>query len=140
MRRSQAYKQRSLQRLAFTLMEMLVVVGIIVALMSVGGIYMLGQYRESQVKAARMQAINLSDACQIYAQNHGGFPESLDELTNPGESNTPIIDPPSKLNDPWGRRYTYDKNGSKNAGRRPDIYTPNPYKNGELIGNFDGSR
>ena len=48
--------QRAARRVAFTLMEMLVVVAIIVVLAGIGGAYLMGQLERVKVNSATAQA------------------------------------------------------------------------------------
>jgi len=73
-----------MQREGFTLIELLVVIAIMAILMAIGVPVLSGAneraYR-SQCEA-RMQLVRL--ACQEYAQDHGGYPEGLEELVAKG--------------------------------------------------------
>jgi len=125
------------RRAAFTLMEMLVVVAIIVALAGIGGYFLLGQLGQSQKDIAKTQAkTTLTNACKTWAIRHGGaFPDSLQQLLSKDElGNPPILENQDALKDPWGHVFQYDKNGTNNQGLYPDISTTAP--DGTKVGNW----
>src|SRR5437588_1869890 len=72
------------RRSAFTLMELLVVVAIIVALAGIGGYFFLGQLESSKMNIAKVQAKELEKACETFAVNNGDYPQSLEALFQPG--------------------------------------------------------
>lgn len=125
-----------LARAAFTLLEILVVVAIIVALAGVGGYYVMGAYKDSQVKLARSHVkTTLTQAVNAYILNHQTAPQSLDVLLqpDPANSNMPYLKDRDALIDPWGQPYVLDANGTNHGGSEPDIYTT---YNGVQIGNW----
>jgi general secretion pathway protein G len=130
------------QRAAFTLMEMLIVVAIIVALAGIGGYYLIGALSGAQKDAAYLQTKALTAACTGYAAKHAGdFPESLDQLLQKDAAGGPFLESPDALLDPWGQRYQYDKSGPMNNAMKPDIWTidqKDPAK--AKIGNWPKSR
>jgi general secretion pathway protein G len=126
------------RRAAFTLMEMLVVVAIIVALAGIGGFFLMGALKGSQKDIAATQVKGpLTNAVQTYAlKNNMKYPQTLDELLDPDpDKGGPFLVNKDALIDPWGNRYQYDSQGQKNGGRQPDIWAVAP--GGELIGNWE---
>jgi general secretion pathway protein G len=114
---------RPLRRHAFTLMEMLVVVAIIVMLAGMGGYYFLGQYEASKKSTARSQVkATLTPACETYYLHHDTYPPSLEALLVADEKGGPYLKTADALRDPWGKPYQYDPAGTHNAGRQPDIW------------------
>ena len=125
------------RRSAFTLLEILVVVAIIVVLAGVGGMVMLPQLERSKKNTALTQVRGaLSTAVQTYYLNEGKYPDSLQALAQPTPSGGKALLEPDALNDPWGHPYQYDPNGSRNSGNKPDIWTQAP--DGKTIGNWPG--
>jgi len=124
------------RRAAFTLMEMLVVVAIIVALAGIGGYFLLGQLSQSQRDVARAQVRGpLTNAVKTYYIRHNTWPQSLDQLLQADAKGPPILEDRDALVDPWQSHYQYDQSGPMNGGRRPDIYAVDP-KDGTKIGNW----
>jgi general secretion pathway protein G len=98
---------------AFTLLEVLVVVAIIVMLAGVGGYYVLQRYEEAKVSKARMDCQSLAAACDTYKLNNDTYPGSIDALAqNQPNGGDPLV-PADKLKDPWGKPYHLDSSGLK---------------------------
>ncbi|HZZ82525.1 MAG TPA: type II secretion system protein GspG [Gemmataceae bacterium] len=132
--RKDSMRQR---RSAFTLMEMLVVVAIIVALAGIGGFFLLGALQGGQEDVARTQASGtLTTACTAYRLKHQQWPQSLQELTQKDALGGPYLENQDALIDPWGRPYQYDPSGPMNNGMKPDIWTTPPNDQNKKIGNW----
>jgi len=125
---------RQARRSAFTLMEMLIVVAIIVALAGIGVVYIIPQFQKSQEGVAKAGAMALDQASQMYFKDHNHWPQSLNDLIQKDENGGPYVQPDA-LNDPWGQPYRYDPNGANNAGMKPDISTTAPGTQ-KVIGNW----
>ena len=135
-------ESKSRRRAAFTLMEMLVVVAIIVALAGIGGFFLFGALRGSQQDVAGLQAKGaLTNACGSYATRHNGeFPDSLDQLLVKDAAGGPYLESSDALLDPWGQKYQYDKTGQMNNGMKPDNWTVDPKEPNKKLGNWPKSR
>lgn len=132
LQRKDSKRQR---RAAFTLMEMLVVVAIIVALAGIGGFFIIGQLTGSQKDVASAQVNGpLTQACQAYFIKHQKYPENLDILTQQDEFKMVYLDKRDAIIDPWGKLYQYNPAGTNNNGTKPDIWTVAP--DGTQIGNW----
>jgi general secretion pathway protein G len=127
------------RRAAFTLMEMLIVVAIIVVLAGTGGFFLMGALSEAKVDLARTQAKGtLTNACQAYSLKRGQFPESLQQLLQQDAKGGPYLDDPAAIIDPWGQPFQYDRSGPRNNNRKPDIWTKGP--DGADIGNWPATQ
>src|SRR5476651_312461 len=94
-------EQKIRRRAAFTLMEMLVVVAIIVALAGIGGYFLLGALGGSQKDIAQTQVkTTLTNACQSYYLKHQRFPDSLQVLLVKDEFSMLYLDDPNAILDP----------------------------------------
>jgi len=124
------------QRAAFTLMEMLIVVAIIVILAGTGGFYLMGALGDAQKDLAQTKAkATLTNACQQYKLRHNGqYPDSLETLLVKDAKGDACLEDRDALMDPWGVPFMYDKAGPRNNGRKPDIWTKGP--DGVDIGNW----
>jgi general secretion pathway protein G len=132
-----------LRRAAFTLMEMLVVVAIIVVLAGVGGAYLIGQLNESKISAAKAQARVIGQQIEVYTVDHNGnLPPSLDVLLQKDQDGKgPYLKTVDALKDPYGNVYQYDPSGPRNAAAGavvviPDVFCTIPDGSGRVVGNF----
>lgn len=121
-------------RRAFTLLEVLVVVAIIVMLAGVGGYYLLQRYEESKLSRAKIDAEALSSQVETYKLNNGDYPASIEALVQPQPNGGSPLVPPDKIRDPWGKPYQIDPSGQHNGGNKADVFTTSP--KGQIIGNF----
>jgi len=133
-----ARKRRDPGRGAFTLMELMVVIAILVVLVGVGGFFYMQTLDDAKISAAQLQAKgDLTTACKTYRTKTGQWPPSLRALLEktPDGLYGPFLDSETALYDPWKQEYQYDPAGTRNNGTQPDIYTEVPGK-GIPIGNW----
>jgi general secretion pathway protein G len=123
---------RTLRR-AFTLLEVLVVVAIIVMLAGIGGYYFLQRYEEAKVSRAKADVRTLSGLVEQYNLRVGHYPTTIQELAAPGDGGSPYA-PDDQLRDPWGNYYQVDATGTNHAGQSADVFTRSP--KGQVIGNW----
>jgi general secretion pathway protein G len=95
--------QRS-RRTAFTLMEMMVVVAIIVVLAGTGGFLLMNSLENAKVDTAKTKAKALGQAVQQFKLKTGRFPANPQELLSPVDTYLPVVDAEA-LMDPWGHEY-----------------------------------
>lgn len=110
------------RRDAFTLMEVLVVVAILVVLAGIGiGVFYYLDTAKDRV--AQVQIRNLETAISAWSISHEGqLPESLSVLTEP-ENDKPAPLSVQQLMDPWNRPYVYDANTRNPRTHKPLIYS-----------------
>ncbi len=129
------HRARRSTRPAFTLLEILVVVAIIVVLAGVGGMYLLPRVDEAKEKTAVSQVQMLTQSVNMYKINNGDFPPSLEALAQQQPNGGSPIVQADALRDPFNQPYGYDPGGSRNGGMQPDIWCNRP---GRQIGNWPG--
>ena len=120
------------RRAAFTLLEVLIVVSIIVILASLGGYYAFRAYEDAQVNEAKIKATSISKALEGFKLNNGNYPNDLSELVHP-PTGRPYLGQ-EELLDPWGKQYLFDPAGGHNNGLKADVFTQTPQ--GQTVGNF----
>jgi hypothetical protein len=76
----------------------------------------------------------LSRAVEAYKISNGEYPSGLDDLAKKQPGGGPALVEAGALKDPWGKPYSYDPAGPKNAGLKPDIWSAGGGK--VLIGNW----
>lgn len=130
MRRIAKHTRRTKSRqdeAGFTLLELLVVLGIIVLLATFVAPQVLRYLGTARSDAARAQISGISTALELYALDVGGFPAQqagLAALLQPPAGQVkwkgPYMKKADGLVDPWGRAYQYRFPGK--AGQ-PDVFT-----------------
>lgn len=126
---------RVARRTAFTLVEVLIVVAILVVLAGVGGVTYMKYLEDSRKDRVRIDVKSLSTAVEAYQIKHGEPPASLAALAQPdADGSRPAISSADALTDPWGKPYNYDPAGPRNNGNKPDIWAVAP--DGIPIGNW----
>jgi general secretion pathway protein G len=111
----------------FTLLELLVALGIIVLIATIAAPQVLRYLGGARTETAKAQISSLSTALELYALDNGGFPSDQAGLralvAAPGGNprwKGPYIKRASGIVDPWGQPYRYRRIG---RGGQPDIYT-----------------
>jgi len=128
------------QRSGFTLMEVLLVLGILGVIMAMVVPRVLGRQKDAYVQAAKSSIHGVCEALKLYALDHGGaFPTSnqgLNVLQNkPGSSDRawkgPYLEKPPL--DPWGKKFEYRCPGVRN----PESYDVSSGGPDQTFGNAD---
>ncbi len=126
---------RRRKALGFTLLEILLVVGLLALLAAFVVPNLTKQSENAKVNIARA-AIGpngqLSQCIKIFKENTGVYPEELKYLMEkPSDEDVakkwtgPYIEDESGLQDPWGHEYQYNANGQHNEGRY-DLWSNGP--------------
>ena len=102
----------------FTLLELLVVLGIIAMLAGLVGPQVMKHMGESKVKAAKVQIEDLAQTLDMYKLDVGSYPTSEQGLNalieNPGDVqrwNGPYLRKAKVPLDPWNNEYRYTSPG-----------------------------
>lgn len=111
----------------FTLLELLVVLGIIALLATLAGPQVLRYLGKARTETAKAQIAAISTALELYALDNGTFPPQQVGLSAlmQGPPNVPSWRGPylkrsEGLFDPWGRPYNYRFPGRRGA---PEVFT-----------------
>jgi general secretion pathway protein G len=98
----------------FTLLELLVVLGILALLATFAAPQVLRYLGKARTEAARIQVNAIASALELYALDNGGFPPQQVGLgalmqAPPGATrwSGPYLKKAEGLIDPWGRAYQY---------------------------------
>jgi general secretion pathway protein G len=98
----------------FTLVELLVVLGILALLAAFAGPQVLRYLGKARTESARVQISAIVSALELYALENGGYPPQetgLQALMQPPTSaprwGGPYLKKVDGLKDPWGRPYGY---------------------------------
>jgi general secretion pathway protein G len=124
------------RRAAFTLMELLVVVAILVVLAAVAVPSYFTYVDYAKRQSARASADAIGKAAMAYKAATGDWPQSLDALTQQDQHGIQATLKPEQLIDPWGNRYQYQPPPAPhNLNTGPDVFTTCP-TDGTTIGNW----
>ncbi len=107
------------RRNAFSLVELVIVIGIMATLAAIVGVNVIKHADEAKVAAAGTQMANLKTAIIGFNSKYGKVPERLDDLvTNPGNVKnwSAALDTQSIPKDPWGNDYIYESKANTNLG------------------------
>ena len=113
-------------RRAFTLMEILLALAILVILAGTGTLVYVRIQKQANVDAAKNQIHSFESCMEKYHLDVGAYPSSLQDLRNPPANvakwQGPYIDK-EVLEDPWGRAYHYQVDGT---GDGYELYSSGP--------------
>jgi prepilin-type N-terminal cleavage/methylation domain-containing protein len=132
---------RQAARSAFTLMEILIVVSIIVILAGIGTVALFPQLGKAKENEARIKAAQIAKAIGLYQTDHENTPPpSIDALLGKDDYGGPYLTDRDGIMDPWGKQYQIDPSGNRFHGGsgEPDVWTTTPQ--GKTVGNFKGYR
>lgn len=108
-------------RRAFTLMELLLVMAILVIMASMVTYAFMNFQTNAQKDAALSQISTLKTACRMYKMQVGTFPTQLQDLIalpsgmDANRWRGPYLDSQAVPVDPWSNPYNYDPTASGNA-------------------------
>lgn len=117
---------------AFTLMEIMVVVAIIIILIGISAPLVINYWNNSKIDATRAKIHAIQNAAQTYQMNNGHFPNSVQDLTQMDPNGRQPVLTAKDVTDSWGQQIIIDANAGD--GARPLIYSNGP-PNGKRIDN-----
>jgi general secretion pathway protein G len=112
----------------YTLLELLVVMGILAILMAFATPQLMGYFGKAKTQSVQLQIENINTALELYYMENGAYPsasvglKALVEATPEAPRwNGPYLKKAKNLLDPWGRPYQYSvSNGDY------DVYSLGP--------------
>jgi general secretion pathway protein G len=116
---------RAATRAAFTLMEIMVVVAIIVILAGISVVAVSGYLERAKVDATRAKLHTIETAVTDFHTRHNEYPASLEVLTQRDGPLPAYLDRDS-IFDEWGREFVIDPNQRHPQTDRPMIYSQGP--------------
>jgi general secretion pathway protein G len=128
---------RAVRRSAFTLMEMLAVVAIIVVLAGVGGVVYMRYVDDAKIDSARAQSKMLAEQAKMFNLRNQRYPESLQELMTPPDGGKSYLEDSSYLLDPWQQPYQYQAIGTHNLTGAPEVWSNGPPGENRQIGSWE---
>lgn len=140
----------SRRRRGFTLLEVLLVVGILVALAAIAVPNLIGVQQGAQKDEAKLQVGAMDTAFSTYSIHNKTFPtteQGLNALITPPNPAPPNWRGPylkdANITDPWGNPYNYQYPGTRNTTGGPDIWSNGPDRQSgtaDDIGNWPDGR
>jgi general secretion pathway protein G len=98
----------------YTLLELLVVMGILAVLTAIATPQLMGYFGKAKMQSAEVQIQNIGTALELYYMENGSYPTEtvgLKALVEPPADaphwNGPYLKKAQNLLDPWGRPYRY---------------------------------
>ncbi|MCA9097893.1 MAG: type II secretion system major pseudopilin GspG [Planctomycetaceae bacterium] len=133
---------RNNRRRGFTLVEILIVLGIMVFLLAMVGPRLLGSKQKADIQAAKTQIGLFEQSLQSYVLDMNTFPETeaglaalieKPEGSSEGEGegkkdkwDGPYLQKTTLPKDPWGNDYQYEFPPSHGKGKDPEIWSYGP--------------
>jgi len=137
---------KSVPRSAFTLVEVLLVLIILVVIFSIVTPRLFGTKERADIDATKIQVGAMQSAFDVYRLHTNRYPAQIEELwEEPSDSalaekwNGPYIEKPKP--DPWGNQYQYSAEGKHNSNKY-DLWSNGPDGQSgtdDDIGNWDSS-
>jgi general secretion pathway protein G len=109
-----ALRSRHRRDAGYTLLELLVVMGILAVLTAIATPQLMGYFGKAKTQSVQLQIENIGTALELYYMENGAYPSpgvGLKALVEaPPEAprwNGPYLKKAKNLLDPWGRPYQY---------------------------------
>lgn len=98
----------------YTLLELLVVMGILAVLTAIATPQIMGYFNKAKTESVQLQVQNINTALELYYMENGAYPSSEEGLRALVEApsdaprwNGPYLKQTQALTDPWGHPYQY---------------------------------
>jgi len=125
----QTARNRATRRAAFTLLEILVVVAIVVILAGVGVVATTSYLENAKKQKAQLGCKGLASAAEAYFLNPssgGQYPQDLPSLLNLPWGGSLLKNGQQDIVDPWNKPYTYELRTLNNGEQVPFVHTTAP--------------
>lgn len=131
-------QKKQIKRHGFTLLEMLIVLGIILVIAAMVVPNLLGSQKKANIKATRASIHNLEQAFKLYAaDNNGEYPqggqEQIQVLLAETDADGKAVDPFLEAIplDAWGQPFQYEYPNNKSNSTKPAIWSLGPNEQDE---------
>ena len=108
-------RKRERRDAGYTLLELLVVMGILAVLTAVATPQLMGYFGKAKAQSVQLQIENIGTALELYYMENGSYPSASTGLKALVEAtpeaprwNGPYLKKAKNLLDPWGRPYQYN--------------------------------
>jgi general secretion pathway protein G len=125
----QTARNRATRRAAFTLLEILVVVAIVVILAGVGVVATTSYLENAKKSKAVLGCKGISQAAEAYYLNpssNNTYPQSLQDMVQPPFGGPLLKNGQQDTIDPWGRPYNYELRTLSDGSQVPFVHTKSP--------------
>lgn len=119
-------RTRATRRAAFTLLEILVVVAIVVILAGVGVVATTSYLENAKKSKGVLGCKGLANACEAYYTNpssNNTYPQTLQDLVQPSFGGSLLKNGQQDILDPWGKPYTYELQTLNDGQQVPYVHT-----------------
>jgi general secretion pathway protein G len=114
-KRQPRLRYRNRNDAGYTLLELLVVMGILAILTAFATPQLMGYFSKAKTQSVQLQIENIGTALELYYMENGSYPsanaglKALVEATPEAKNwNGPYLKKAKNLLDPWGRPYQYN--------------------------------
>ena len=137
-----ARNSRAATRAAFTLMEVLVVVAIILILAGAGGYIYMNHLENAKKDLCKANVMALDQEIGAWRTRHGDYPTQLAELAALGPNGEAATIENKMLLDPWNQPYFYEPQNLHPLTKKPHIYSngATPGNPAGRISNWEGNQ
>ncbi len=131
------HHQPAQRRSGFTLLEILIVLGIIGVIAAMAVPNLLGQQKAALIKQTKVAIADLEKNTELWAVgNQGTYPDGVQALLNKGADGTdPLLD--KMPTDAWNSPLNYEYPNTKAMTSRPAIWSNGPNRQNENGGGDD---
>jgi type II secretory pathway pseudopilin PulG len=131
-------KRQNSSRAAFTLMEIIVVVTIIMILAGSSVFVYQSVLESSKESRALLDVKSIEKAAEVYNLRFGQYPGTVEVLCQRMPDNSTALLDQTVLVDPWGNHYVIEPGNLHNLTGKPHVYSQGPPGKGKLLGNWPG--